>query len=63
MSKYITKGTIAGLLTLAGAVSIALHKPVLAAFLNDPTTAAQLTAVLIGASGLAAGFLKGVEGK
>jgi hypothetical protein len=55
-------GVIAGLLALAASGSVALGKPALAAFFSDPATASTLTSLFGAATGLVAGFLKGVEG-
>jgi hypothetical protein len=57
--KNITAGIIVGVLTGAGALSIALHHPALGAFLSDPDTAATATAVVTGIGSLVAGALKG----
>jgi hypothetical protein len=57
----ITPGTIAGILSVAGTISIALGKPALGAFFNDPQTAQALTTIATGAVTLAAGALRGVH--
>jgi hypothetical protein len=56
---FLTPGTITGLFSLLSAVSVVVGKPALGAFFSDPNTAAALTTVVSGASGLVAGALKG----
>lgn len=56
----LTPGTITGILSFIGAITVALGKPALGAFLSDPTTAATLTGVISGAMALVAGAMTGV---
>ena len=63
MPKFLTAGSVAGLLGLGAALSIAFGKPALGAFLSDPSTATTVTAVATGLVALVAGVLKGVETK
>ncbi len=60
LDMFKSPGVRAGLLALAASGSIALGKPALGAFFADPATANALTALLGAATGLVAGFLKGV---
>lgn len=61
MPSFVTPGTIASLLSVAGIVSMAVGKPAMAAFLNDPTTAQTVTAVVSGGFSIAAGVLRGIK--
>lgn len=63
MNKYLTKGTIAGVLTLASAVALAFGKTQLSAYFSDPATVTTILTVATGAIGLVAGVLKGIEAK
>lgn len=63
MSRFLTKGMVAGLLACAAGLSIAFGKPALGAFLADENTAATVTAVAAGLASLAAGVLEGVRAK
>ncbi|MBV8564594.1 MAG: hypothetical protein JO163_08745 [Methylobacteriaceae bacterium] len=63
MSSLLTPGTIAGMLSFAGALSVAFRQPAFGAFLSDPTTAASATAVCSGIAALVAGGLKGLGAK
>ena len=61
MNKYVTPGTITGVLSIASAIALALGKAHLAQFLGDPSTATTVGLVFTGTVGLVAGFLKGVH--
>ncbi|GJD92502.1 MULTISPECIES: hypothetical protein [Methylobacterium] len=61
MMKFVTPGVVAGVLTMAGVLSVAVGKPALGAFLSDPATAATVTAVVSGVGALLAGVLQGVK--
>ena len=63
MKSLLTPGTIAGIFTFAGAMSIAFGKPAFGAFLSDPGTAQGITAIITSVGALAAGALKGWEAK
>lgn len=61
MTKYLTPGTVAALLSVAAIVAGAFGKSALATFLNDPSTT-QTVLTLAGAVGtLVAGILNGVK--
>jgi hypothetical protein len=59
---FTSAGFIAGVLSVLGAVSIAVGKPALSTFFSDPGTATAATGVVTGIVGLVAGALKGVKG-
>lgn len=59
MSKILAPGMIAGVLAMAGGLSVAFGKPALGAFLSDPSTAVAATALVSGAVGLVAGVMRG----
>jgi hypothetical protein len=62
ISKFITPGTVAGVLSFAAVISTLMGKPALAAVFSDPATATQITLVAGGIGALAAGVLKGIHG-
>lgn len=47
---------IAAVVTVGGAVSVALGHPALAAVFNDPNTATEITAIVSAGSGLVSAF-------
>ncbi|MFE1599942.1 hypothetical protein [Methylobacterium sp. ID0610] len=61
MTKYLTPGVVAGLLSAAAVGAGLAGKPALAAFLNDPSTAANLLSAAGAVGALVAGVLKGVR--
>lgn len=61
MIQFVTPGVVAGLLSMAGILSVALGKPALGAFLSDPGTASTVTSVVGGVGALVAGVLQGVR--
>lgn len=63
MKKYLTKGSVAGLLALAAAVATVFGKTELATYFQDPQTATAVFTVATGVIGLAAGVLEGIESK
>ncbi|MGY2050784.1 hypothetical protein [Methylobacterium sp. JK268] len=61
MTKFLTPGVVTGMLSAASVGAGLAGRPALAAYLDDPSTAANLLALLGAAGALAAGFLKGVR--
>ncbi|ACL62048.1 hypothetical protein [Methylobacterium nodulans] len=61
MTKFLTPGVVTGLLSAAAIGASLAGKPALAAFLTDPSTAANVLAALGAIGALAAGLLKGVR--
>ncbi|ACL61346.1 hypothetical protein [Methylobacterium nodulans] len=61
MTKFLTPGVVTGLLSAAAIGASLAGKPTLAAFLTDPSTAANVLAALGAIGALAAGLLKGVR--
>lgn len=63
MSKYVTLGTVSGVLAIAAVLAGAFGKPALQAFLSDPSTAQTvltgLGAVLTLVAGVSQGIKKG----
>ncbi|RBP03788.1 hypothetical protein DFR50_14236 [Roseiarcus fermentans] len=61
--KYVTTGTVAGVLSFAAVLAGAFGKSALAAFLSDPHTAATVLTVAGGLGALVSGALAGVQAK
>ncbi|ACA20257.1 hypothetical protein M446_5980 [Methylobacterium sp. 4-46] len=61
MTKILTPGVVTGLLSAAAVAASLAGRPALAAFFQDPGTAANVLALLGAAGALAAGFLKGAR--
>lgn len=61
MSKYLTLGNIAALLSVAAIIAGAFGKGALASFLNNPDTAQTILTVLGSIGTLVAGASKGVS--
>lgn len=61
MSKFLSPGVIAGVLSFAAVLSSLLGKPALSAFLSDPTTAAHVTTAAGAIGAIVAGALSGVK--
>lgn len=59
--KYITPGTITGLLTVAAAIAGAFGKSELASFLGSEQTSQTIGTVIMGVGALVAGALGGVK--
>ncbi len=58
----LSSGIVVGCLSMAAALSIALHAPALGVFFSDPATATEMTALLTAGGALIGGFLKGLKG-
>ena len=63
MTKFLTKGTITAVLSVAAILAGAFGKPYLATFLNDPTTVEQVLVGLGAIGGIVAGAMKGINGE
>lgn len=59
LKKLTNPAVVAGLLGAAASISVALNKPALAMFLNDPATAATATALLTAVISVVAGWMQG----
>jgi hypothetical protein len=57
----LSGGVIAGSLALVSGALIAAHHPALGAFIGDPQTATEVTAVATGLLAFAAGAMKGIR--
>lgn len=57
----IPPGLFAAIFPLLGMASVAMHKPALGVFFDDPSTAVTATSVASGLITLVAGALKGFE--
>lgn len=62
MNGFITQGTVASLLAVAGIMMVGLGKPALAAWFNDPNTATLIVSFITSALALYAGAAKGIKG-
>jgi preprotein translocase subunit SecD len=62
MQKYITPGTVAGVLGFAAVLAGMVGKPELAGWFSDPNTAGNILGFFGGISALVAGFMKGING-
>jgi hypothetical protein len=60
ISKYVTKGTVTAVLSVAAIAAGAFGKAGLAAFFSDPGTAGGILTVVGGIGALVAGALSGV---
>ena len=60
LSGVITPGTISATLAVMGIIAMSAGKPALAAFFNDPETAANLIALIAAALALFAGASRGL---
>jgi hypothetical protein len=61
LEKYVTKGTVTGILSFAAVIAGVFGKAGLAAFLNAPETAASILTIAGGFGGLIAGLLQGIK--
>ena len=63
MSKYVTHGTVAGVLSFLAVVASAFGKPVLSAYLSNPDAVAEILQAFGAFGAIYAGVSKGIEAK
>ena len=62
MKKFFTSpGIVTGFLSMIGVFSIAMGKPALGSFFQDPNTAQAVTGLVSGCMALTAGFMDGLK--
>ena len=61
MSKYITHGTVAGVLSFLAVLASAFGKPVLATYLSNPEAVTEILQAFSAFGAVYAGVSKGIE--
>jgi len=61
MSKYITHGTVAGVLSFLAVVATAFGKPVLASYFSNPDAVTEILQAFSAFGAVYAGVSKGIE--
>jgi len=63
MSKYVTHGTVAGVLSFLAVIASAFGKPVLASYFSNPDAVAEILQAFGAFGSIYAGVSKGIESK